>query len=342
MKGYISGTAAITPQHTFDAEHYLEAWVDHQENYFSAVEPEYREIIDPKLLRRMSRIIKMSVASAYKAMQMAKVEIPGAVIVGTGLGCIQDTEKFLKEIIDNDEGILSPTAFIQSTHNTIAGQIALMLQCPHHNFTFSNRGHSFENALEDAMLQLQEGVGHVLVGGADEITPTAHDIMSGMRCMGEDQQDQLPILGEGAAFFILTKDKNEQSFAVIEDTITFNSSSVEDARARVAQFLDHSQLTSTDINLVLMGYNGSKDKFYDAVANLLKKNAIAQFKNISGESFTASAYGHHLAAVMLQKQQLFQNTLVSGKFEGSLDRILLYSHYNGVNHTLTLLSKCPS
>ncbi|ELR71309.1 3-oxoacyl-(acyl-carrier-protein) synthase-like protein [Fulvivirga imtechensis AK7] len=342
MKGYISGTAAITPQHTFDTGRYLEEWVDHQTSYLSATEPAYREIIDPKLLRRMSRIIKMSVASAYKAMQMAKVEIPGAVIVGTGLGCVQDTEKFLKEIIDNEEGILSPTAFIQSTHNTIAGQIALMLQCPNHNFTFSNRGHSFENALEDALLQLQEGVEHVLVGGADEITPIVHELMGSIRCVSINQEDQLSVLGEGAAFFILTKDQNEQSFAAIEDTVAFNNPLVDDVRGKVVQFLDRNELASADIDLVLMGHNGVADGFFDAMGDLMKENAIAQFKNISGESFTASAYGHHLAAVMLQKQQVFQNTLVSGKFGGSLDRILLYNHYKGVNHTLTLLSKCPS
>lgn len=343
MKGYIAGTAAITPQHTFDADNYLTNWVDHQARYLQAAEPEYRELIEPRLLRRMSRIIKMSVACAFKAMNDAEISAPGAVIVGTGLGCIQDTEKFLKEIVDNEEGILSPTAFIQSTHNTIAGQIALLLQCPNHNFTFSNRGHSFENALEDALLQLHEGVDHVLVGGADEVTPLVHQVMAGMGCIRNTSVDHLPTLGEGAAYFVLTNQLSKHVFARIEDSSTFNSPAVTDVNGIVLQFLDRNQLKPAEIDVLLIGSNADiEDAYYNEVTDLFNQSVIASFKNISGESFTASAYAHHLAAIMLKQQQVFHNTLISGNFEKPLNRILIYNHYKGFNHTLTLLSKCPT
>ena len=53
------------------------------------------------------------------------------------------------------KNILTPTSFIQSTHNTVGGQIALELQCKGYNFTYVHGSNSFESALLDAKLQLE-------------------------------------------------------------------------------------------------------------------------------------------------------------------------------------------
>ena len=70
----------------------------------------------------------------------------------TGLGCLEDTEKFLSSIYTNEEKLLNPTPFIQSTHNTVAGAIALAIKCHGYNATYTHRGFSFESALEDALI----------------------------------------------------------------------------------------------------------------------------------------------------------------------------------------------
>ena len=146
MAAYINATSAISSQNTFDEKSYMLEGLYAEEEYLKAVEPNYREYLDPKMARRMARIIKMGVTTSNKCLLNTK-EIPGAIILGTGLGCLQDTARFLTDIIETEEGLLSPTAFIQSTHNTIAGQIALLINCPNHNFTFANRGFSFELGL---------------------------------------------------------------------------------------------------------------------------------------------------------------------------------------------------
>ncbi len=46
--------------------------------------------------------------------------MPGAIITGTALGCLEDTVTFLTRMIELNEELLPPTAFIQSTHNTVA------------------------------------------------------------------------------------------------------------------------------------------------------------------------------------------------------------------------------
>ena len=112
----------------------------------------------------------MGVAAAFGCLNEAGCEMPEAIITGTAYGCLEDTGVFLSKMVEQHEELLSPTAFIQSTHNTVGAQIALMLRCRNYNNTFVHRGLSFESALLDAMLLMQEQtVSNALVGGVDAI-----------------------------------------------------------------------------------------------------------------------------------------------------------------------------
>lgn len=88
------------------------------------------------------------------------------------MGCWQDTELFLNEIIDSDEGLLKPTLFMQSTHNTPGSTLAIYLGCHGYNNTWSDNGRSFISALNDTMLLLSsdDSVHNVLLGSHDELT----------------------------------------------------------------------------------------------------------------------------------------------------------------------------
>ena len=133
--------------------------------------PVFKEVIPSKASRRMSLIIKMGV---YTALKCIGDETVNGIIHGTGLGCIADTEKFLSQIADEDKSILSPTPFIQSTHNTIAGQIALLKQIQAYNMTHVQGGVSFECALMDGIALVTENKGKVMVGCTDESLSLIH------------------------------------------------------------------------------------------------------------------------------------------------------------------------
>jgi 3-oxoacyl-[acyl-carrier-protein] synthase II len=168
MKIFIRSAACISPQKTFNDDGFLTAIVEYKGNRLQAIEPDYKEFIDPKQARRMSRLIKMGVAAAKKCLDDGYVEMPGAIITGTALGCMEDTVTFLTRIVELNEEMLPPTAFIQSTHNTVAAQIALMLKCHSYNQTFVHKGVSFENALFDAIMLLKEqDADNILVGGGN-------------------------------------------------------------------------------------------------------------------------------------------------------------------------------
>lgn len=175
---------------------------------FSTREPDYKAWInDAGLRRRMSRIVKMGVTAGLQCLQNTPAK-PDAIITATGLGCLADTGKFLQSIGAQNEELLSPTPFIQSTFNTIGGQIALLSGNKAYNSTYVHRAFSFESALLDGMMQLQTGdAGSVLVGAVDELTPTVYPILERMGAWRK-----FPA-GEGASFFLLGAKKTAQTVA---------------------------------------------------------------------------------------------------------------------------------
>ena len=110
-------------------------------------------IPDAGLRRRMSKVIKMAVATAIETIGgVEEIDSLDGIITATGWGCLTDSERFLRNIIADKEQLLNPTPFIQSTFNTVGGQIALLRHNHCYNVTFVNRSHSFEDALLDAVL----------------------------------------------------------------------------------------------------------------------------------------------------------------------------------------------
>ena len=127
MSIFINGIGAISPQGDLGkGDQLLAVPMNYSKDRMMCIEPEYAQYIDPKFLRRMSRILKLGTASSIMALADAGIKIPDAIITGTGYGCLEDTITFAKKMIENKEHALNPTPFIQSTHNTIGSQIALL------------------------------------------------------------------------------------------------------------------------------------------------------------------------------------------------------------------------
>lgn len=333
MRAYIKGLFTVSPPYPRESGFQIDP---SREGYRSAEAPDYRQYIDPRLSRRMARIIKMGVAAAKGSLEEAGTDQPGAILVGTGLGCLEDTEKFLADIIGNNEGLLSPTAFIQSTHNTIAGQIALVLRCNRHNFTYVQRGHSFENALGDALLQLEDGVEDVLVGGIDEVTPTAYTLLKSLGCTANT-------LGEGASFFVLSSEPGQSGVCIEATRAFYQPGPVQAVVEETAAFLAQAGMHPGEVDAIMMGCNGTADSdiFYDAVKEgLMKGKPVLRFKNFCGEYFTASAFGHYLSARVLLEQKVWPVIHHSGPAPTGLRTLLFYNHYGQKYHTLTLFATC--
>lgn len=137
-----------------------------------------RKYVKPLEVRRMGKIMKSSLLSSLEALQRAGIEVPDSIITGTAYGCLENSERLMEQIKEEGEGMLKPTFFMQSTHNTIGSNIAIKTHCHGYNVTYTQESHSLEWAIRDAELLLRSGkVKNILVGCHDESTPLFNTLL---------------------------------------------------------------------------------------------------------------------------------------------------------------------
>jgi 3-oxoacyl-(acyl-carrier-protein) synthase len=351
MPVYIKASAAISPQNSFKQTGFPDIPVSVQGNSLRCIEPDYSVYVGPVQIRRMTRIVKMGIAASKEALKTAGVENPDAIIVGTGLGCLEETEKFLRNMLDTDEQTPAPTQFINSTHNSIAGQIALQIKCLGYNYTYVHKGFSFLSALDDACLQIElHGAKNVLLGGTDEFTESKHHFYDLIGYWKKDIPDSLSLYnhrgpgsidGEGSAFFVLSSDA-AGAVCQITDTASVYGSDAEQIRTACSHLLGKNGLTPADVNIVLTGRNGDErfDGMYDSVcSDFTTDTSIARFKHLCGSYYTADAFACWLASEIFRTNTLPEYCIErKGNKSHKAKHILLYNHFRGKNHVFILLS----
>lgn len=353
MKIYIRSAACISPQETFNSQLFSSDAKEYNAGVLNAIEPDYKNILDIKQMRRMSRIIRIGLAAATKALKEADKENADAIITGTAYGCMQDSESFLKKIVEQDEELLSPTAFIQSTHNTVGAQIALTLKCYNYNNTFVHRGFSFEHALTDAMLMLNENEAkNILAGSADEMTDFTFSILKRFGLYKQlpicnfnlyNSTTKGSICGEGAAFFLLSNEYADDAYAQLDAVSTiYNPANKNVISTNIQQFLSSQHFDMNDIDLIITGKNGDvkNDALYNSLEqDIFKDKAVINYKHLCGEYPTSSSFALWLAANIIKQNRLpkcFEDSSVVNNFK----RILICTNSQWKYQSLILLSGC--
>ena len=349
---YINGTASISPQPTFEKQGFLKEIVEYTTNRLLCIEPDYENILSPTELRRLSRVLKMGWGAAKTCLDDASVSTPGAIITGTGRGCYRETQKFIFSMYENDETLLSPTPFIQSSHGSIAAQIAMMTGCRDYNMTYAHRGFSFESALMDAMMLLGERqLKSVLVGGVDEIGEKQFRTFDRIGHWKAPDANNLKLLeynsggtiaGEGSTFFLLQNIPNQNTYAQIKSVHTFsNPSGIREITKQVERFLHQQALEINDIDLVLFGLNGDRrfdNIYYKLMASAFSSSGQAYYKHLCGEYHTSTAFALWLAAKILIRQHVPQIIRLNNRKTKTINHVLIYNHYRDVNHSFILVS----
>ncbi|MDQ1097925.1 MULTISPECIES: beta-ketoacyl synthase N-terminal-like domain-containing protein [Chryseobacterium] len=351
---YINSAACISAQETLKEGFMNHLQLQNAEQILQAIEPNYKEFIPPAMIRRMSKTVKMSTVAAHYALKEAGIDQPDAIIVGTGMGCCQDSEKFLKNVIDNHEEFLTPTYFIQSTHNTVAGQITLGIQCHAYNFTYVNTSSALEFSFLDAKLQINDGEAeNILTGSTDEKTDR---VMELHRLNGSlKKEENLPAdhlhsdtdgvtWGEGASFFVLGKSKSESTYAELKDIKIINTLKAEETSEFITQFLAQNHIGPHDIDAVILGFSGdaASDIFYTEAVKIFPDSALLYYKHLSGEFNTSSGFSVFMACHILKEQLIPEIMRINTVPKNGIKNVLLYNHLKGHDHSLMLLQKADS
>lgn len=306
IRVYIKAATQISMQQPL-SEAWMTAPVEHTEPYVRSLDPNFRDWLNPLESRRMGKILKRALVTAQKVMHDSGVQQPDAVITGTGLGCIENTELFLDQLCREGEEMLKPTYFMQSTHNTISSLISIHDHLHGYNTTYSHKSVSFDSALLDAFTQLRLGdIQTALVTGNDEMTPSYFNILQRAGYVGQPGQ---VAAGETSVAMMLTTDPAD-ALCEIEEV----SMSVRGVQQPLAP-----------ADLLVLGTNGvpQNDQLYREVAQQMPGVETFEYKRLFGESYTVSGLGVYAAAHLLS--------------QGRAGRVLFVNHSDNLNVTFVTL-----
>ena len=253
-------------------------------NNFNAVEPDYKEVIaNANLRRRMNRMLKMGTYAAMKCLADTDVDM---MLTATSLGSISDTEKMLDTIYSSGETLGNPTAFIQSTFNTLAGNIAQLKSTHIPNVTFVNRGETVANALGYAQVKLSGDADNILYVSSDEKTELSETVLKKFKLSANG------MYGEGSAAMILSSDKTG---ALAE--IVFSKCGID-----VMSALKELGMPMEDVEI--LDYKRWCGEYATALAfGVALAARMLEFGMFEGKTHVAieHRYGHEISVVVLRK-----------------------------------------
>lgn len=355
MKICINGTGNVSPQPTWDNSQFLERVQEYRARMIQCLEPDVDPGLDEKYLRRMNRMLRLGWIASKICLDDAGAGVPDGIITGSGWGSVHDSEKFLLSIYKNKENLLPPTPFIQSTHNALGSQIAILLGNYRYNVAYAHASFAFEHALLDAICQLRSGeMKNVLLGGFDEITENQFTLIGRLGRWKNEPVSNLSlyqtgtpgsIAGEGFTFFSLQGEETSKTYAVVKDVMTlFDVTEAGRIQSDIRSFLQRNGLGPEETGWVFAGMNGDveDDMWYREVLWPLfpSGTGLAAWKHLCGEYLTSSAFAMWAAARVLKTQTVPEALMIGDKAgDREINNILIYNHFKGMHHSLILLGR---
>lgn len=347
---YIIDMSCISAQDTYKNAIFEEGVKGYAVPQYWAIEPKYKKMIPLNLLRRMSKSVRMGVGTGMPLIDEFKESLDG-IIIGSANGSIKKSISFLNQIVEYNEGTLTPTDFIQSTSNSIAGTLALMGKITGYNNTHVNNGISFECAILDALLLFEEDAAkRLLLGGVEEISQANYNVDSLRGMFKEVVVDSTQLLtsntpgsvsGEGAALFVVDAKPSAAAIAQIVDVDQIVHPTPAEVLEKAKLFLERNNLTTDDIDALFLGYNGDSrmDHYYQELEEgLFPTQGVYVYKNLAGDYYTVSSFAVWLAANLLSGKQMPPEAIKKAPTK-PIERILIYNHYQGTQHGFILIRK---
>ena len=292
----------------------IEGWVPPLQQSYSilpdkflpvyTVNKEY--IADKKLLkktRRADKFSKMAVLAACDAVADSGIgadEIKSTgIIISTAFGPHATTFHFLDDIMDYGDGGVSPTLFSNSVHNAAASYISSVLNIHGPTLTLTQFQSSFHHALILAELWIKQGrCNDVLVGSVDESGDVMQYICAKKLAIAKDGKIRPfrfasvspAVPGEGAVFFLVSKQDRPKQYCTISSVTTGNN------------LIDE---TTPDIYILDANGMGGDETGYLKFAS--SGAIITGYAPVFGSMLTGSAFNCAAGALMLKKQTRYKS-----------------------------------
>jgi 3-oxoacyl-(acyl-carrier-protein) synthase len=253
--------------------------------------------------RRLCRMAKMALIAARRSHSPDPSQRL-AVLMATGLGCLEEGAVFIENMIAKDERAPMPSRFPGSVHNAPAAHIAMDLGARAMNGAPNAGEISFESALWIGMTQLVTDQADIaLVGAVDELNK--YPLSIGKR-WGFWNEHTLP--GEGAMVASLARAEIAVTRLAGVKSVRFGRYRKPfDAECEADWIAASVDLTTVDV--VLSGAKGwpALDAPYAAVMGALSRRAGRSlshytYKQTCGEFHSASAFGFSVAVQLVRER----------------------------------------
>ena len=322
-KIYIQAAEQISIQNPL-SEEWMEQPITYDEPFVKAVNPVFREYIAPNEARRMGSIMKRALVTSLKVLKETGIEHPDAIITGTSIGSLDYTEKFLDALTEYGEESLSPTYFMQTTHNTVSSAISIYTGTHSYNTTYSHGGISFDLALKDAWMQINLGmISNALVGGHDEMVESYYELLQKTGYVGVE--GMVPC-GECAMSMMLNTQESSDNLCELAGVSVFRMKSLQNIQKHLDSLMKSAHLQIEDVQAVMTGVNENpkNDRLYQPILDAwFSRVQHLRYKHLFGENYTASALGLYAAAHLMKKQCVTVMLLVNCTMNGGCSLVLL-------------------
>jgi len=221
------------------------------------------------------------------------------VVIASGYGATATTFAFLDTIIADGDICASPTHFANSVHNSAAANISIMLGAKGPSLTVSQFDMSVPSALMSARQWLAEGrVDAVLFGAIDEVSDLIGYLWQRQRAPQHDcaasplQLDrESSVIGEGAAFLLLTRNDGGQGYCSIDAVQTGSAY--------------EGRLYLPGDALLVLGADGRRELGARYRETVPSQSRVACYAPLYGSMPAAAGFDLACAALILQKGQAY-------------------------------------
>jgi len=256
--------------------------------------------------RKWAKLQQIGLQCALEATEVIDIKSSPertGVCMGTGLGMMTETFRFLKNTIERREAEPLPTAFTNSVHNAVASLISLNKNFRGVNSAVTAKEISFESALYQAIGAIDSGdIDAAIVGGADEYFELAQKYLESRRnykASAGRLADFCSLYFAGAIDACITK-----PFAkIVKLDISRRDKSPTREAFAINQILSLCNDGDNRIKTVftIKGINENLDAYIDAVLEKTNFSDPLNMATYTGLNYSASAFAPVCAAYKFGK-----------------------------------------
>ena len=231
-------------------------------------------MVDPRESRRMDRFTQFAVQSAIEAVAQAGLDFQNealarrtAVIVGSGIGGLEELETQHNKMLDKGPSRVSPLTVPKLMANAAGGNISLLWKLRGPNFAVVTACASAANAIGEAYRVIQRDEADLAVTGGSEAAVTPIGLASFCALKGLSTRNDDPTHASRPF------DKDRDGFLLAEGAGVVVLEELESARRRGANILAE-----------LVGYGASADGYHITAPDPAGQGAMAAMRKAMSDA----------------------------------------------------------